>query len=60
MRVKGLKIRPKDFLDVGQVFQGQATGSEHQQRLSRDQGTEEEKRVLDWYDNVQVYRGDLT
>ena len=35
----------RDSLGAGQGFQGQVTGSEHQQRLSRSQEMREEKEA---------------
>ena len=56
--VEGSKICPRDFLGIGQGFKDkspvQNTG-EGSQRVKRQ---EKEKR-LDWYGNVQEYRGDL-
>ena len=57
VRVEGSRIRPRDFLGV-KVSEDkslvQSTG-EGFQRVK----DERKKRALDWYGNVQVYRGDL-
>ena len=39
----GDTVCPRDFLVMGQGFLGQATGSEHQWRLSRGQGMKKGK-----------------
>ena len=52
------RICSRDFLDVGQGFEDKSLVQSTDEGSQRVKGQEKEKR-LDWYVNVQEYRGDL-
>ena len=53
-----MKICPGDLLGVGQGFRDKSPVQSTSKGLQRVRD-ERRKRVLDWYGNVQEYRGDL-
>ena len=59
IRIKGPRIHPRDFLGVGRRFSRTSHQFRAPAKAHKESETREGKETLDWYDNVQVYRGDL-
>ena len=58
VRVEGSQICPRDFPSIGQGFKDKSPVQSTGKGSQRVKG-KRRKRALDWYGNVQEYRGDL-